>query len=190
MTKNDILKLFPIETDRLILRLATVDDAHLIQSAKESHHPDTLRRWMSWSSEEGMSMQATLDYLTMATSQDNTRCIAILGIDKTTHTHVLSTGFDAEDDDFNVVSTGWWLSDGHEGKGLAFEGMSSLLDLCRQNRLCQKVISDHFEGNQRSQNLMNRLGFQYVETKTKSHQCHLDGAFHDVLHYEVSINDV
>ena len=186
MNRQEIERLFPIETTRLLLRLATLDDATLIQTAKESY-ADVLRRWMSWSSDENMSLQGTIDYLEMANSDENTRCIAILVVDKETGAHVLSTGLDGEDDDFQIISTGWWLSAGHEGKGLAFEGMQGLINLCRQHAICQKIISSYYEGNDRSQKLMERLGFQHTNTKIKTHRCHLNGEMMDEIEYEMVI---
>jgi ribosomal-protein-alanine N-acetyltransferase len=185
MKKQDILKLLPITADRLIIRVATLGDAQLIQDAKESRDANLLRRWMSWSSDEGMSMKGTIDYLARADS--DSRTIALLAVDKLTGAHVLSTGLDAEDDEFNTISTGWWLSHGHEGKGLAYEGMSAVIDFCKVNRVCKTLTSDHYEGNERSQSLMQRLGFQYIKTQPKAHQCHLDGVMYDVLNYELKI---
>lgn len=187
MNRQEIERLFPVETTRLILRLATMDDAALIQSAKESRAADVLRRWMSWSSDEAMSMQGTLDYLAMATSDDNTRFVAVLAVDKETGCHVLSTGLDGEDDDFQTASTGWWLSEGHEGKGLAFEGMQALIDLCRRHSICHKITTSYYEGNDRSQKLMERLGFQHTNTKIKTHRCHLNGEMMDEIEYEMVI---
>lgn len=185
MKKQDIINLLPIETEQLSLRLATLADATLIQNAKESRDVALLRRWMSWSSDEGMSMQGTIDYLTRAES--DARIIALLAVDKVMRRHVLSTGLDAEDDDFNTISTGWWLSYGHEGKGLAYEGMSALIDFCKVNHVCKTLTSCHYEGNERSQLLMERLGFQYVRTQPKAHQCHLNREMVDVLDYELKI---
>jgi len=185
MKKQDIINLLPITADRLIIRVATLGDAQLIQDAKESRDANLLQRWMSWSSDEGMSMQGTIDYLNRA--DKDARTIALLGVDKATGAHVLSTGLDAEDDDFTIVSTGWWLSHGHEGKGLAYEGMSALIDFCKVNRVCQTMTSCHYEGNERSQSLMLRLGFLYKNTEDKAHQCHLNGIMVDVLNYELKI---
>lgn len=187
MKKEEIVKLFPIEMERLVLRLATLDDAHLIQVAKESRASDVLRRWMSWSSDEGMSMQGTINYLNMACAEDNRRNIALLGVDKVTGAHVVSTGLDAEDDDFQEVATGWWLSDGHEGKGLAFEAVRALIDVCRKNAVTKKITCSHYEGNERSGNLMRRLGFEYIGTRAKDHRCHLNGEMLDCLDYELVI---
>lgn len=185
MRKEEIMRLFPIETDRLKLRLVTNGDAHLIQKAKESRSPDVLRRWMSWSSEEAMSMQGTIDYLSMATDFDNTRNISLIAIDKATGNHVLSTGLDGADDDFTSITTGWWLSEGHEGKGLAYEGMSALIQFCRDQNIGQKITADYYEGNERSRKLLERLGFQYIGTKPKAHRCHLNGEMMDILNYEL-----
>lgn len=185
MKKHDILNLLPLTTERVILRVATLDDAQLIQNAKESIDANLLRRWMSWSSEEGLSMKDTSGYLDRAESDERT--LALLGVDKVTGAHVLSTGLDAEDDDFDIASTGWWLSAGHEGKGLAYEGMKALIDFCKVNKVCKTLTSCHYEGNARSQNLMLRLGFEYTGTEENAHCCHLDGAMYDVLNYELKI---
>ena len=185
MNKNDITQHFTIATDRLILRLATMADAQMIQNAKESRDDNLLRRWMSWSSDEGMSMQGTIDFMNRAAI--DARTIAILGVDKNSGQHVLSTGLDAEDDDFQIISTGWWLSAGHEGKGLAYEGMNALITFLRDKTDCKTCLSCHYEGNIRSQNLMLRLGFQHIGTKPKSHQCHLTGEMMDELDYRLDL---
>lgn len=187
MKKEDILKLFPIETERLRLRVATLDDNRLIQDAKEAVDGNILRRWMSWSNDEGMSMLGTVNYLNMVSSPQNKRNIALLAVDKLTGEHVLSTGLDAEDDDFQVIATGWWLGHGHEGKGLAYEGMRGLLDMMSLNTDCQKMTAAYYEGNQRSKSLMHRLGFQHVNTTHKTHCCHLDGEMMDEYEYELEI---
>lgn len=183
MKKEDIVKLFPIETDRLVIRVATLEDAALIQAAKDSLAPDILRRWMCWSNEEGMSMKGTLDYLTM--TETSNRNIAFLALDKTSGGHVLNTGLDAEDDDFHTASTGWWLSAGHQGQGLAFEGMKAVIDVYQQSDIFRTLTANHYEGNDRSRHLMLHLGFQYVETKPKAHICHLDGRAMDVHEYRL-----
>ena len=187
MKKEEIVKLFPIETERLIVRVATIDDVDLIQAAKESCDADILRRWMSWSSDEGMSMQGTIDFLTMANSADNKTNVALLAVDKTTGGHVVSTGLDAEDGDFQVISTGWWLSQGHEGKGLAYEAMRGLLDVMAAQTDSQKMTASHYEGNVRSGNLMRRLGFIHTQTHLKNHRSHLTGEMLDVYDFELEL---
>jgi RimJ/RimL family protein N-acetyltransferase len=187
MRKEEILKLLPIETERMRLRVATLNDNYLIQEAKESCDADVLRRWMSWSSDEGMSMLGTVNYLNMVCAPNNKRNIALLGVDKWTGEHILSTGLDAEDDDFQTVSTGWWLSGANQGKGLAYEGMNALIQFCRDHNICKKLTSCHYEGNERSQKLMQRLGFQFLLHEEKAWRCHLDGKYHDVLNYELAI---
>jgi RimJ/RimL family protein N-acetyltransferase len=187
MNKATLQQLFPLVTDRLIVRLATMDDAQMIQDAKTSRPDDLLRRWMSWSSPEGMSMQGTIDYMQRAAT--DFRTVAVLAVDKNTGHHVLSTGLDTEDDAFHVISTGWWLSAGHEGKGLAFEAMAALITLLRHQTDCQTCLSDHYEGNIRSQNLMHRLGFRHIGTQPKAHICHLNGEAMDILNYRLDLQD-
>lgn len=189
MRKEEILNLLPIETERMRLRVATLNDNYLIQDAKESCDEEVLRRWMSWSSDEGMSMLGTVNYLNMVSSPKNKQNIALLGVDKWTGEHILSTGLDAEDDDFQTVSTGWWLSSANQGKGFAYEGMNALIQFCRDHNICQKLMANHYEGNTRSQKLMHRLGFQHFRTEAKAHRCHLNGEMMDVLNYELEIRE-
>lgn len=186
MKKEDILRLFPVETERLVLRSASLSDARLIQDAKEARS-DILRKWMAWSDEEGMSMQGTLSFLHLCLAPDNRRDIGLLALDKATGALAVMSGFNAEDDDFRIFSTGWWVGEGFEGKGLAFEAMSKLLELARSPIGAELARASFYEGNARSQSLMERLGFQHTQTHIKNHRNFLDGALMDTFDYEYKL---
>lgn len=184
MEKNDIIQLLNLETDRLRLRVGGLNDAEKIQAAKEGNET-ALRKWMSWTSDEGMSMQGTVDFLTLCTSNTNTTDISILCEEKTTGNLVLASGFSAEDAEFRSFITGWWLAHGFEGKGLAYEGMKAILDLARDQIGSHVAKAGFYEGNIRSKNLMERLGFKQVRHTVKNHTCHLDGTLMDSFDYEL-----
>ena len=132
-------------------------------------------------------MKGTLDFLGMAHATDNKVNVPLLAINKKTGEHILSTGLDAEDGDFQIISTGWWLSHGHEGKGLAYEAMRGLLDIMVAQTDSQKMTASHYEGNYRSGNLMRRLGFIHTQTHLKNHCSHLTGEMLDVYDFELEL---
>lgn len=172
MTPNQILSYLPIETARLIIRMPTMADANPIQNAKDSNVTE-LKRWMSWSSDEGLSMQGTLNFLN--SMDGNPRSIPLIAIEKATGDFVLSTGIDGDTDDFSVISTGYWINKKFEGKSYAFEAMSAIRDFVFETIQAQKLVISYYEGNVRSQNLVRRLGLGHACLTDEFHHSHYDG---------------
>jgi RimJ/RimL family protein N-acetyltransferase len=182
MKKAEIVKLFPIETDRLIIRQPTLDDVPALQAAMKARDK-TLRKWMSWTSDEGMSAEGTAGYITSGQNPDNTLGIPLIAVDKDTEQFVLATGIHAKDDDFQTLLTGWWIAADYEGKGMAFEAMTALNNLSFSVIGTERIETEYYADNIRSKNLMERLGFVYVTTKPKAHSSHLDGQMMDIHEY-------
>lgn len=180
--KQELMQCFSLETERLILQVPEFDDADMIQAAKEARSDD-LRRWMSWSTPEAMSMAGTVAFLAHALDMANNRNLPIMAISKATGDFVLMTGLDAEDDNFKTVSTGYWMAKRFEGQGYGFEAMTAVLRLTFEQAGTQKANMAYYEGNQRSRNLMKRLGFSFESLEPKGHICHLDGRAMDVYNY-------
>ncbi|MDD3020894.1 MAG: GNAT family protein [Alphaproteobacteria bacterium] len=181
MQKADITKHLPLELERLVIRIPTLEDVDMLQSAKEKRE-EPLRRWMCWSDDYGMSRQGVVDYITQ--SAVNPCAIPLIGVKKDSRQFVIATGIDSEDDNFLTISTGWWLADGFEGQGFASEAMQKIFEFLQQIIGANAVKAQFYEGNTRSRNLMERLGMSYVETKPKSHTSHLTGELLDVIKYE------
>ncbi len=181
MDKKSILKYLPLETERLIIRTPMPDDAEQIQNAKEALE-ETLRRWMEWSDDFGMSRQGLDDWLTNATASKVS--IPLIGLDKLSGKFVLATGIDTTDEDFSTVSTGWWLAKGYEGQGLAYESMSAIFNFVQETIGTRMIKASYYEGNTRSQSLMERLGMNYAGTEPKAHTSNLTGEKLDVITYE------
>lgn len=188
MKKTDILKLLPLETERLIIRRSTLDDVDALQRATWQR-AEILRKYMSWTSEEGMSRAGTAGYIQNGLNPDNTRDIPLIAVDKTNAQFVLATGLHAKDDDFKVLMTGWWIAADYEGQGLAFEAMSALNTFSFDVIGTENIETEYYEDNIRSRNLMERLGFIYSRTQEKSHRCHLDSHMMDIHEYILKRED-
>ena len=72
---------------------------------------------------------------------------------------------------------GWLITETAEGKGIAFEAASAVLDWVRLDLKLPRLVSFIAIGNQRSVNLAKRLGAKYVETRE-----YHDGPFFEYEH--------
>lgn len=178
MDKKTILTHLPLVTERLIIRPFTPDDLDEIQAAKEAQE-ETLRRWMSWSNDHGLSRAGLDEYY--ADCQTNDCAIPLMGFDRQTGCFVLATGMDTSDLGYKTIHTGWWLAKGYEGQGLAYEAMQNIFEFMQQIIGAKSVEASYYEGNTRSLNLMDRLGMKPVKTEPKSHTSHLTGELLDVI---------
>lgn len=180
MNRQEIEAHLPIRTERMTLRVPTLDDVDMIQQAKERREVE-LRRWMSWSDDYGMSRAATHEYINNVHS--NPASIPLIGVGRNDGRFIIATGLDAEAEDYSVISTGWWLADGYEGRGYAFEAMSALYHFMEAVIGARTVEAGFYAGNARSQNLMERLGMSYANSEPQSHTSHLTGERCDTIYY-------
>lgn len=187
MKKDEILRYFPIETERLILRQPTMDDVDAIQAGKEGN-AEALIRWMSWTNPHGMSRAGTIEFVNG--NPDDTLSIPVIGVEKGTGAFVISTGFDSEeglDDEFSIVSTGWWVSKTFEGKGYAVEAMREIFNFLSSIVGTHRVTSGFYDGNVRSKALMERLGMVYVGESERQHHTMPEGVLRKIMCYEVNL---
>lgn len=183
MRKQDIIKLLPLETERTIIRQPTMGDLDAIQCAKESRETD-LRRWMCWSNDHGISRAGAEEWIKL--QYEDTTSLGLSVFDKTTGEFIMATGMDGEDEDFQVVHSGYWIIKSYEGKGIAFEVMTHIFDFAFNTVKAKRIEMQFYEGNTRSRNLMERLGMTYDSTDPKAHTSHLTGEKLDVIKYRIS----
>ncbi len=181
MKKTDILKHLPIITERLIIRHAAPDDVVDIHAAKMARAED-MRRWMSWSSPEGMTREATEKFIGLGRDPQS-RVLPLIARTRANDDFVVMSGTDALDDTFTAISTGWWVAKPYEGQGLAFEAMTAILRFAFEQAQVQTITSCYYEGNSRSRSLMERLGFTFERIEENGHRSHLTGELHNVHHY-------
>ena len=62
----------------------------------------------------------------------------------------------------DVVELSYWLGRPYWGRGFATEAAIGLLDLIFNDLAIAKVIAGHATDNQASQNIIEKLGFQYI----------------------------
>ncbi len=183
MQKTDILQHLPIQTDRLIIKQVTLDDVDDIQNAK-MERADDMRRWMSWSSPEGMTRAAAEAYIKQGLDPQS-RILPLVARTRANSGLVMMSGMDAEDDSFTTISTGWWVAKPYEGQGLAFEAMTAILRFALEQAAVKTITSCYYEGNKRSQSLMERLGFVFDHLEENGHRSHLTGELKHVYHYRL-----
>lgn len=188
MKKEDIVKLFPIETERCWIRRPTLDDVDAVYAAMQERDED-LRKWMSWSNDQGMSREGVAAFIVAGLDATATTDIPLFAYDKISGAFAVASGIHGEDDQFLTSPTGWWIARNFEGQGYAFEVMKALIDVSFQKIGTQTITTQYYADNQRSKNLMERLGFHYVETVEKAHRCHLDGTLMDVHKYSMEIKN-
>lgn len=180
MNKNEIIARLPIRTERMTIRVPTLDDVDAVQNAKEARE-EPLRRWMSWSDDYGMSHESTVKWITDAAQNPN--MVPLIATDNANGNFVLSSGLDAEEGGFARISTGWWLADGYEGRGFAHEAMTAIYEFMDTVIKARDVEAAFYVGNARSRNLMERLGMTYVGIEHQTHTSHLTGELMDVITY-------
>ncbi|HNQ91682.1 MAG TPA: GNAT family protein [Alphaproteobacteria bacterium] len=183
MRKQEIVKLLPLKTERTIIRQPTMEDADMIQKAKEDRETD-LRRWMSWTDDHGMSREGLEEWLKL--QSENSPLLGLIALDKKTGDYIMSSGLDGEDENFSTVHSGYWMTKSYEGKGIAFEVMTRIIDFAFNTAGIERVEMAYYEGNIRSRNLMERLGLTHNKTEPKAHTSHLTGEKLDVYWYSIS----
>jgi ribosomal-protein-serine acetyltransferase len=183
MKKTDILEHLPITTERLIIRHVTLNDVDDIQAAKMERAED-MRRWMSWSSPEGMTRAAAEAYIKQGLDPQS-RILPLVARTRTGGGLAVMSGLDALDDNFATISTGWWVAKPYEGQGLAFEAMTAILRFAFERAQVKTMTSCYYEGNSRSRSLMERLGFVFERVEENGHRSHLTGELHNVYHYRL-----
>ena len=133
-----------ITTPRLTLRAPILTDIEAFQAAKEEVWDD-LQNWMSWSSDEQKTIEATKDFF-QKTQTDGSSIL--LGVDPTTDDFIIATGIDVLGPD--EYSTGYWVSKKYLGQGYATEACNAILRYIFATRQVKAVHIDHFEGNDKA----------------------------------------
>ena len=178
----------PIVTPRLILRPPTLDDLDSIQAAKEEAWPD-LQRWMTWAFDNQWSRQAMEDSIRRVMDYQNQVGIALAGFHRINGDFVVRTALDLTDE-ADVYETGYWVARKYAGQGMATEAANAAIRYAF-GRLGARAISiGHFDGNDASRRVVEKLGFQKLRvTRQAATRC-LDGTKLDRHEYILTSPDV
>ncbi len=171
---------FKMETDRLILRSARMDDLEAVHAAKAAMWHD-LQLWMSWSYADQESIDATRARIEKFGAHTGSLEI-ILGFEKATGDFVVSTGVNNRDEK-DEYSTGYWVAKDKQGKGYATEATAAVIRYIFGELNAKAVHIDHYEGNGASERVIRKLGFDATCIDAKAKARCLDGHLLDIHRY-------
>lgn len=179
----------PIITPRLIIRLPQLSDAAEIFAAEQKVWPE-LQKWMSWASDDMLSLQAVENFLRSGlqpTYRDGYVCdVVLVGFCRFTSKFVISSGLhDHDGKTQGAFSTGYWVAPEFLGQGLATEATNAVIRFGFEHCAAQAIHINYYANNLRSKSVIDKLGFTYLHTVKNGHQCHLNGELMDKHYYEL-----
>lgn len=175
MTHNDI----EILTTRLVLRCARMEDAENITRAKQDVWGE-LQQWMSWAYDGEESLASTQDYIESCAKNGS---LPLLAFCRESGQLVLSTGLMKREDRYE---TGYWVTRDFLGKGLATEGTAATIDFAFDTLGAEAIDIGHYEGNDKSHRIIEKLGFTKMRVLEKNHARCSDGVLLDEHLYELT----
>ncbi|MAH05667.1 MAG: GNAT family N-acetyltransferase [Alphaproteobacteria bacterium] len=150
----------PIETERLILRpTQTGDGAALAEAVQETW--DQLNEWMIWAKDRA---GATEEMYESYARENAARFIqrenfAILAFERASGRLIGSTGLHQPDWTLGRCEIGYWVRTSAQGQGYAQEIAHALTVYAFNALQMNTVLIAHAAGNDRSQRIIERLGF-------------------------------
>jgi len=171
-----------ILTDRLLLRVPRMEDAVEINSAVHDVWDD-LQLWMSWATADQKKLEATEYYIgNVVPEQIAAGGLPLVAFCRKTGRYVVSTGITPYDD---MPRTGYWVAKEFLGKGYATEAANATIRYGFAEMKIPVIGIEHFEGNEKSRRIIEKLGFTptHITRKTKA-RC-LDGFLLDEHFYEM-----
>jgi RimJ/RimL family protein N-acetyltransferase len=156
--KRSMPHLMPIVTPRLVLRPPTLGDLDSIQTAKEDAWPD-LQRWMAWAFDNERSRQAMENSIRRTMDYQSQAGIALAGFHRINGDFVVRTALDLTDER-DVYETGYWVAPKYAGQGMATEAANAAIRYAFGHLGAKAISIGYFDGNEASQRIVEKLGFQ------------------------------
>jgi len=179
--------LMPIVTPRLILRPPTLGDLDSIQLAKLEAWPD-LQRWMTWAFDDQRSRQAMEDSIRRMMDYQNQAGIALAGFHRSNGDFVVRTSLDLTEEP-DVYETGYWVAPKYAGQGMATEAATAAIRYAFGHLGAKAITIGHFEGNEPSRCIVEKLGFQKLRVAHNAATRPVDGAKLDRHEYILTSPD-
>lgn len=149
-----------ITTPRMIIRKPVLNDLAALHAAKEAVWSE-LQNWMSWASDAQAGIEATRDFIE---NVPNVLC----GFDRETGDFIVASGFGLIGD--HKYEIGYWVAPKYLGKGYATEVTNAILRYTFNVLGFKTMYTGYYEGNEKSKNVMLKLGFEFLKTEPKIHQ--------------------
>ncbi len=168
-----------IKTKRLHLRTPTMADAAEIHAEKVKVWHD-LQSWMSWATDDSKGIDALKEqFIETAAAQNH-----VTGFCRETGRFVLCTG--ATDKGNGVFEVGYWVAKDMRGKGLATEAAQAMIDYAFDSLKAKQVYICHYEGNEGSRRIIEKLGFKKTGVVCSAHKRFTDGVMMDKHEYAMT----
>jgi RimJ/RimL family protein N-acetyltransferase len=164
----------PILTPRLLLRPPAPADVDSIQAAKEAAWPE-LQRWMAWAFDDQQSREAMERSVRRAMESQREAGIQLAGFHRINADFVIRTALDLTDDS-DVYETGFWISPSYAGQGFATEAANAAIRYAFGHLGAKAICTGHFDGNERSRRVIEKLGFEKVRVAHHAVVRPVDGA--------------
>ena len=173
------------ETERLYFRTPILEDAEILIPAANSIWGD-IRRFMTFGQAECYDMDQAQYYLgTVCPEQLEKGALPLLGFRKDTGDFVIACGLTATDE-HHVYTTGYWIPKEQQRQGFATEATNGTLHYAFNTHGAHKVIIAYYEGNAPSLRVIEKCGFEFIETKAEHALNHATGQMVDEYFYAMT----
>jgi ribosomal-protein-serine acetyltransferase len=180
--------LMPIVTPRLILRPPTLADLDSIQAAKQAAWPD-LQRWMAWAFDSQRSREAMEQSIRRVMDYQSQVGIALAGFHRTNGDFVIRTALELTGEP-DVYETGFWVAPKYARQGMATEAANAAIRYGFGHLGAKAITTGHFDGNEPSRRIIQKLGFQKLRVAHQAATRPLDNAKLDRHEYILMSSDV
>ena len=170
----------PLKTPRLTLRPPTLADAPVIHRAMVDMWGE-LQQWMSWAYEGQNTLESTETYVRSRMDYQNDQGIGLIGFDE--HSNYVVSGGLLALAKAGHYETGYWVPRAHQGNGYATEASIAAIRYAFTHLHAEAVHINYFADNERSRNVIEKLGFTFVETRPACHPRCSDGVMVDSHDY-------
>lgn len=171
-----------ILTERLVLRVPTEGDAVEINNAVNEVWSE-LQLWMSWAFEGQQKLKSTQHYIAhIVPEQIAAGGLPLVAFCRNSGRYVASTGITPQE---NMPTTGYWVAKDFLGKGFATEAAIATIRYAFAAMKIPAIGIEHYEGNEKSRHIIEKLGFAPTRVTKKTKARCLDGTLLDEFFYEM-----
>lgn len=178
----------PLTTPRLSLRPPTLADVPYIHRAMADMWSE-LQQWMSWAYDSEGTIEKTEAYVRSRMDYQHDAGIALIGF-AANGDYVVSSGLQAVPGKLDEYETGYWVARPFQGQGYATESTNASIRYGFEQLNAKAIHINYFADNHRSRNVIEKLGFTFVETRPACHPRCSDGVMvdsHDYIMTDPSI---
>lgn len=171
----------PLITPRLNLRPPTLADVPHIHRAMVAMWSE-LQQWMSWAYDGEETIEKTEAYVRSRMDYQHDKGIALVGF-AANNDCIVSSGLQAVLDKPDEYETGYWVSRAFQGLGYATESTNAAIRYGFEHLNAKAIHINYFADNHKSRNVIEKLGFTFVETRPACHPRCSDGTMVDSHDY-------